>query len=206
MPRLVAVCVLAAAAPVLADEAPVSLLGTWLYAELQESVTDHYGGDRKVSDIGIEGYRFALEATPLSQIAAELGATVHRIDKGSYGDVWLCLSTPEQALYIYSLELDQPETVNKVVLDNRGPAPATAGCGHRSDRIALDMGVLAPGTALAIVQEQYGLAMPEQTGTFGYRSREPSMPGPGRVTWQEVAYHATDGVVDAYAVLQQSGQ
>lgn len=191
---------LAAAA---AGGADFPLAGTWFHdvAHHPPGADGPYSSRRKVADVGIDGYRFALEATPLAEIAARVGAVVRRGSDNGEARAWLCLTAADQALYVYADGTTDHDAPTAVGLDNRGPAPASAGCAHRYKPIALDMEVLAPGTTLEEIQERYGLVMPHETGTFGYGSLTPIGAGDG-VIWQGIAYHVTAGLADAYGVMQ----
>lgn len=203
---LAVLLILALAAPSAAKD--VTLAGTWVDYIIRH---DASGGaepddDKKVTGVIIGDYAFAMEETPLTTIRQYLGGKLHMSGEAGEAMTWLCYTTDLQAFYIYSDGEMGDGKPSAVVLDNRGPAPASAGCArYRGDSIDLDLGVVAIGRPTREAMAAYGRAKPDDTGTFAYGSISPLQRDPAMMEWQDIYYHSTDGVIDAIGVTQITG-
>lgn len=208
MPRaaLAVLLVFALAAPSTAKD--VTLANTWVDYIIRHDASGgaEPGDDKRVTDIIIGDYALAMEETPLTAIRQYLGGRLHMTGDAGEAMSWLCYTTDSQALYIYSDGEMGDGRPSAVVVDNRGAAPKSAGCSpYLGETPVIDFGIVMLGGTIKAVQSTYGRISPDETGTFSYGSITPQPGSDTMVQWQDIYYHATNGVIDAVGISQETG-
>jgi hypothetical protein len=205
---LPALAVLLLAAPAVAGEAPHAFGG---FAETV--VTGQFampeGDFRHVENPLIDSIRIGrqeirLEQTTMAGIAEAFGGTIQETGEAGGHVVWLCLILPDGVLWFYSDGEVGQGKVNMVALEAGNPAPEWGCTAAMLDLTDINLGIASFGTPLTEITEEFGALVPDRDGRLGYILTSPHPERGGFSIYQGVTFRVTDGVVDAFAVDQQT--
>jgi hypothetical protein len=186
-----------------AEGSPIA--STWL-DQVTRSGTDApepYGSVKQVNQVTIGSHAVVLEETSMDEIAQALGGSVQHWSEAGEAVSWACFSRDAETLWLYSDGEMGEGKVTGVAIDVRDKAPDTAACSDWPADVAVDLGIMGIGLPTAAIQPNYMTGEPDDYGWF---SAVTLTPGATDQVWQELTFRQNaDGVVDAVAVLQQTG-
>lgn len=205
--RLAATCLLIAVStiPTLAEDSPIS--GTWIdqVARTGAAAPEPWGTVKQVYGITAGSLAIALEETTIADAAAALGTTVQHWGEAGEAVTWACIARGAETFWLYSDGEMGDGKVTGAALDARDAAPASAKCGVWPADLSVDLGIMGIGLPSDVIIANYLTGQPDDYGWFGSVNLTPAA-DPAFEIWQELTFRQNDdGVVNAVAVMQMTG-
>ncbi|MDB5529497.1 MAG: hypothetical protein JWR51_2600 [Devosia sp.] len=146
-----------------------------------------------------------LEQTPIAEIAAALGGASHDWGEAGEAATWACFSRGAETLWLYSDGEMGDGKVTGIGLDARDTAPASAQCTDWPAAVAVELGIMGIGLPMDVIIPNYGTSQPDDYGWMRSINLAPDPANAQSQIWQELTFRQSDGIIDAVAVLQESG-
>jgi hypothetical protein len=205
--RLAAACLLIAVStmPALAEDSP--LAGTWIDQVARSGVAapEPWGTVKQVYGVTAGSLQIALEETPIADVATALGTSVQHWGEAGEAVTWACVTRGAETFYLYSDGEMGDGMVTGVGHDTRDAAPASAQCGAWPADLSVDLGVMGVGLPSDVIIANYLTGQPDDYGWFRSVNLTPAANPPFEI-WQELTFRQNDdGVVNAVAVFQITG-
>lgn len=206
--RVAIACLLLATAivPAMAEDSPIA--GTWIDSVSRSgpSAPEPWGTVKQVYQVGVGKQAIVLEETPIAEIAATLGGAAHNWGDAGEAVTWACFARGAETLWLYSDGEMGDGKVTGVGLDTRDAAPASAQCADWPAGMAVDLGIMGIGLPMDAIMANYGTSQPDDYGWMRSVNLTPDPSGaPLSQVWQELTFREADGVINAVAVLQDTG-
>ena len=205
---LPALAVLLLAAPAVAGEAPHAF-GGFAEAVATGQFAMPEGDFRQLQNPLVDAIRVGrqeirLEQTTLAGIAEAFDGAINETGEAGGHVVWLCLALPDGVLWFYSDgEMGQGK-VNMVAIETGKPAPEWGCTAAMLDLSDIDLGIAGLGTPLTEITAEFGALVPDRDGRLGYTITSPHPERNGFSIYQGFRFRVAGGVVDAFAIDQQT--
>jgi hypothetical protein len=160
---------------------------------------------QQVHQVSVGAHAVVLEQTPIAEIAAALGGASHNWGQAGEAVTWACFSRGAETLWLYSDGEMGDGKVTGIGLDARDAAPASAQCADWPAAIAVNLGIMGIGMPMDAIIPNYGTSEPDEHGWMRSVSLVPDPADAQFQIWQELTFRQTDGIIDAVAVLQDTG-
>lgn len=193
-------------APAYALDSPLE--GTWIDTVMRggPDAPEPFGVEPIFDGMRIGKLQIGLETSRLSDLASSFGGTEQHWGEAGEAASWLCYTEGAQTLWFYADSEMGSGTVTGIGIDARDAAPAGASCtDFPGAHMDVDFDAPLIGASADEVRARFGPSAADARGWFRYWSFTPIEGHPTFVVWQEVTFRELDGVIDAFAIRQLTG-
>lgn len=155
-----------------------------------------------VTAIYVGDLQIFLEETPMAEVTAMLGGTLH--DEGEAGGhmIWTCYTLTDGTLWVYSDGEMGEGDVTMLTLD-REPAPGSAACTPLPlAASAVDLATLSLGDTAQALAVDYGAFTVDARGRVGFSAEQPLLDGSDAAISQWLVFRLRAGRIDAVGITQ----
>lgn len=205
--RLAIACLLLTSSvlPAMAEDSPIS--GTWLDSVSRSGpdAPEPWGSVKQLYQVTAGDQVILLEETPIADAARALGGEAHSWGEAGEAVTWACFARDAESFWLYSDGEMGDGKVTGVALDARDAPPASAQCADWPTTMAVDLGIMGIGLPRDVIIPNYQTSEPDDYGWMRSINLTPDPTDSAFQVWQELTFREADGVINAVAVLQQTG-
>lgn len=205
--RLAIACLLLTSSvlPVMAEDSPIS--GTWIDSVSRSGVAapEPWGNIKQLYQVTAGDQVIVLEESSIADIATALGGTAHNWGEAGEAVTWACFARGAETFWLYSDGEMGDGKVTGVALDARDAPPASAQCADWPASMSVDLGIMGIGLPKDAIIPNYQTSEPDEYGWMRSVNLTPASTNASLQVWQELTFRESDGVINAVAVLQETG-